>query len=137
MHDVRVGEVFFIECDDASFGGEVGLEIGVGGGEGMRASRTSMTRSASLRRWRMARVAAAMWPGNQVMAPPPALNAMSPKPNPFFSNSFSPDIAISSLSVTPSHFQSPEISDFITPSNGPTGFQLNPSPVRKGGEKVK
>jgi len=34
MHDVRVGEVFFIECDDASFSGEVWLEVGVGGGEG-------------------------------------------------------------------------------------------------------
>jgi len=33
MHDVRVGKVFFIECDDASFCGEVWLEIGVGGGE--------------------------------------------------------------------------------------------------------
>lgn len=34
MHDVRVGEVFFVESDDASFGGEMGLEVGVGGGEG-------------------------------------------------------------------------------------------------------
>ena len=37
-----------------------------------------MTRSASLRRSRMAREAAAMWPGNQLTAPPPALNAISP-----------------------------------------------------------
>lgn len=34
MHDVRVGKVFLVERDDASFGGEMRLEIGVGGGEG-------------------------------------------------------------------------------------------------------
>ena len=33
MHDGRVVKVFFIECNDASFCGEVRLEIGVGGGE--------------------------------------------------------------------------------------------------------
>lgn len=33
MHDVRVCEVFFVEGDDAAFGGEVGLEVGVGGGK--------------------------------------------------------------------------------------------------------
>jgi hypothetical protein len=48
------------------------------GGELTRASRTSITRSASLRRSRMAREAAAMWPGNQLTTPPPALNAISP-----------------------------------------------------------
>jgi hypothetical protein len=48
------------------------------GGELTRASRTSITRSASLRRSRMAREAAAMWPGNQLTTPPPALKAISP-----------------------------------------------------------
>jgi hypothetical protein len=36
-----------------------------------------MTRSASLRRSRMARVADAMWPGNQFIAPPLELNPIS------------------------------------------------------------
>lgn len=42
-----------------------------------RESRTSMTRSAILRRSRMARLAAAIWPGNQLMTPPLALNPIS------------------------------------------------------------
>ena len=46
----------------------------------MRASRTSTTRSASLRRSLMARVAAAMWPGNQLTGPPPTAKAISPNP---------------------------------------------------------
>lgn len=60
--------------------------------KGMRESLTSITRSASLRRLRMARVAAAMWPGYQLIAPPPALNPISPKP--FFNSPFSPSILI-------------------------------------------
>jgi len=57
---------------------------------GIRASLTSMTRSASLRRLRMARVAAAMCPGNQLMSPPPVLKSISPKP--FFNNPFNAPI---------------------------------------------
>lgn len=49
-----------------------------------RASRTSMTKSESLRRSRMARVAAAMWPGNQLTLPPPLMKLNSPIGNPFF-----------------------------------------------------
>ena len=51
-----------------------------------------MTKSASLRRSRMARVAAAMWPGNQLITPPPLLNPISPKP--FFTVFFNPAISI-------------------------------------------
>lgn len=57
---------------------------------GIRASLTSMTRSASLSRLRMARVAAAMCPGNQLMSPPPVLKSISPKP--FFNNPFNAPI---------------------------------------------
>ena len=31
--DVRVGQVFLVESNDASFGGELGLEVVAGGGE--------------------------------------------------------------------------------------------------------
>lgn len=34
VHDVGVGEVFLVERDDASFTGEVRLEVGVGGRQG-------------------------------------------------------------------------------------------------------
>lgn len=57
-----------------------------------RESRTSMTRSASLRRALMARVAAAMWPGNQLMLPPPLVKPISP--NPFFSIFPAPPILV-------------------------------------------
>lgn len=49
-----------------------------------RASRTSMTKSESLRRSRMARVALAMWPGNQLTLPPPLMKPNSPINDPFF-----------------------------------------------------
>lgn len=65
--------------------------------KGMRASRTSTTRSATFSRSLMARVAAAMWPGNQFMAPPPALKPISP--NPFFITLFTPPIFTLALSL--------------------------------------
>jgi len=92
---------FLLSATTRRFAVRCGWRSALAEERGMRASRTSTTRSESFRRWRMARVAAAMWPGNQVMAPPPALNAMSPKPKPFLSNSFNPDILLfSALSVT-------------------------------------
>lgn len=87
---------FLLSATTRRFAERCGWRSALAEERGSLASRTSMTRSETLRRWRMARVAAAMWPGNQVMAPPPALNAMSPKPNPFLSNSFNPDILLCS-----------------------------------------
>lgn len=43
-----------------------------------RESRTSITRSESLRRFLMARVAAAIWPGYQLMPPASLVNPISP-----------------------------------------------------------
>lgn len=34
MHDIGVSQVFLVEGKDAAFGGEVGLEVLVGGGQG-------------------------------------------------------------------------------------------------------
>lgn len=33
MHDIGVSQVFLIECNDATFSGELGLKVGVSGGQ--------------------------------------------------------------------------------------------------------
>lgn len=64
-----------------------------------RESRTSITRSETLRRSRMARVAAAMWPGNQFMMPPPLMKPISPTDDAFFTILFTVPISIFSNSA--------------------------------------